>query len=417
VCELFDEVERDLAAIRLPRWGRVDRTESVVPWLVVDDDGVVVEPIRRYLTEFVAQPNSPKSVRSYAYTLLRWWRWLRVVGVEWDKATPCEGRDLVLWLQQAVKPRNTPRTRSVTTAGTINPVTRKRYLGDRYGVRTIRHSNAVIRSFYEYWIEVGQGPLINPIPLDRRGGRAHAHHNPLEPFHTEGRIRYNPKLPKQRPREIPDDQWCDLFGVLRSNRDRALLALTVSTAARAEEVLGVNVADVDWGDQKVRVIRKGTRAEQWLPASPEAFVWLRLYVADLGEPLDPNSPLWQTLRRRDRGDGLRRQPLNYEALRKVLTRANEALGTNHSMHDLRHTAALRMSRDEQLSLRDVQIILGHAHLSTTASVYLVEDEAEVIRRVQRHLAEREQRQSQPPIEVGVGYDAADLTILFGGTLS
>jgi len=30
------------------------------------------------------------------------------------------------------------------------------------------------------------------------------------------------------------------------------------------------------------------------------------------------------------------------------------------MHDLRHTAALRMARDEALSLRDVQAILGHA---------------------------------------------------------
>ena len=79
-------------------------------------------------------------------------------------------------------------------------------------------------------------------------------------------------------------------------------------------------------------------------------------------------------------------------------RVNVLLGTNYSMHDLRHTAALRMSRDESLTMRDVQTILGHAHLSTTADVYLVEDEAEVIRRVRQHLAAREQRvqQSAPP---------------------
>ena len=34
------------------------------------------------------------------------------------------------------------------------------------------------------------------------------------------------------------------------------------------------------------------------PASPESFVWLRLYLADLGAPLDPNDPIWWTLRRR-----------------------------------------------------------------------------------------------------------------------
>jgi integrase/recombinase XerD len=84
------------------------------------------------------------------------------------------------------------------------------------------------------------------------------------------------------------------------------------------------------------------------------------------------------------------------------------------MHDLRHTAAIRMSRDEALSMRDVQTILGHAHLSTTADVYLVEDEAKVVRRVQQHLAEHERRVQQPAPAPAVGYDDADLSVLFGG---
>ena len=77
---------------------------------------------------------------------------------------------------------------------------------------------------------------------------------------------------------------------------------------------------------------------------------------------------------------------NYEALRAVFRRVNELLGTNYSMHDLRHTASLRMARDKTLSLKDVQVILGHAHLSTTADVYLAEDYVEVVRRVRQHLA-------------------------------
>jgi hypothetical protein len=38
-------------------------------------------------------------------------------------------------------------------------------------------------------------------------------------------------------------------------------------------------ADVDWGNQLICVRRKGTGAPQWLGASPESFVWLRLYQA------------------------------------------------------------------------------------------------------------------------------------------
>ncbi len=412
---MFEVVERDIGSIRLPRWGRVVPAEGAVPWLVVDPDGVPIEPVRHFLIDFVARDNRTGSVRSYAYGLLRWWRWLQAVEVAWDQATPAEVRDLVLWLKQARKPRRSARTASAATAGTVNPVTRKRSLDDQYKPTTVQHSNAVLRTFYEFWIELGEGPLINPVQLDRRG-RRHAHHNPLEPFRAQGKVRYNPKIPKRQPRAMPDERWNDLFAGLRSNRDRAILAIGVSNGARAAEILGVRGVDLDWGDQLVRVHRKGTGAEQWLPASPDVFVWIRLYLAELGGPLEPNEPLWWSRRRRDHGDGLRRHPMNYEALRAVFRRANALLGTNWSMHDLRHTAALRMARDGTLSMKDVQTILGHAHLSTTSGVYLVEDEAQVIRRVQRHLAEYEQRAQQPSPPVATGYDTGDLAVLFGAPL-
>ena len=43
---------------------------------------------------------------------------------------------------------------------------------------------------------------------------------------------------------------------------------------------------VNPGDQTIAVIRKGSRALQWLPASADAFVWLRLYQQQMG-PLIP----------------------------------------------------------------------------------------------------------------------------------
>jgi integrase/recombinase XerD len=96
----------------------------------------------------------------------------------------------------------------------------------------------------------------------------------------------------------------------------------------------------------------------------------------------------------------------------VLCRANAKLGTNWSMHDLRHTCALRMVRDKNLSLRDIQAIMGHAHLTTT-QIYLEEDDHEVIARVQEHLAQRKERAAATPRPVAADYDAADLAVLFG----
>jgi ATP phosphoribosyltransferase regulatory subunit HisZ len=84
------------------------------------------------------------------------------------------------------------------------------------------------------------------------------------------------------------------------------------------------------------------------------------------------------------------------------------------MHDMRHTAALRMLRDKNLTLRDIQVILGHAHLSTT-QLYLDEEPEEVIRRVHEHLrrpAAEEPTPSTPP-PPSRAYNAADLAVLFG----
>jgi hypothetical protein len=68
-----------------------------------------------------------------------------------------------------------------------------------------------------------------------------------------------------RSRCIPDERFDELFAQLGSHRDRALVAFWVSTGARASELLGATLGDVDPGQQLITVIRKGTRAMQSLP--------------------------------------------------------------------------------------------------------------------------------------------------------
>ena len=107
-------------------------------------------------------------------------------------------------------------------------------------------------------------------------------------------------------------------------------------------------------------IRKGSRAMQQLPASPDAFVWLRLYQQQMRAlvPDGPDDPLWWTLQQPFR-------PLGYHAARAMFVRANDAAGTGWTLHDLRHTAAYRLARDPAVPITDVQWVLGHQSLSTT----------------------------------------------------
>ena len=96
--------------------------------------------------------------------------------------------------------------------------------------------------------------------------------------------------------------------------------------------------DADPGSQTITVIRKGSRAMQPLPASPDAFVWLRLYQEETRGQAPPaaDDPVWWTLRARSgRCHITRRAPCS--------ARADQSLGANWSLHDLRHTAAYRMA--------------------------------------------------------------------------
>jgi integrase len=144
---------------------------------------------------------------------------------------------------------------------------------------------------------------------------------------------------------------------------------------------------------------------QPLPAAPDAFVWLRLYQAQLAGlvPTGRDEPLWWTLRRPFRA-------LSYDAARAMFTRANAALAANWSLHDLRHTAAYRMARDPQMPLTDVQWVLGHAHLSTTQR-YLNPVTEDVIADVLAFHARQRGRDLEAPL--AAGYRSESLQILFG----
>ena len=406
---------RDLSGLVVCRAGRLECTgDEREPYRLVGADGQVAEPVMVFLRDLRAAGKSVATLRSYAMDLLRWWRFLGAVGVAWDRASRAEARDFSCWIRLTAKQRlQTSRPKaprwSSRAAGPPNPVTGKPAAGDGYAPATVAHSETVLRRFYDVHRDAGTGPLLNPFPLDisRRSRRARAHHNPMEEWKHERVGRYRPVVPRRVPRAIPDEWFNRLFAVLPSDRDRALVAFWVSTGARASELLGMRQGDIYPGQQLIAVVRKGSRARQQLPASADAFVWQRLYQQELlalGVPRGRTQPAWWTLRRPYR-------PLTYHAAHRMFERVNAALGADWTLHDLRHSAAARMARDPQLSLADVQWVMGHAHLTTT-ELYLTPGTDEVIAGVLAHHARRSRQREAPP-PPAPGYDPRSLAVLFG----
>ncbi|MFD7734136.1 tyrosine-type recombinase/integrase [Kitasatospora phosalacinea] len=206
-------------------------------------------------------------------------------------------------------------------------------------------------------------------------------------------------MPVRQPRAIPDAQWDELFARMGCARDRALLACYVASGARASELLGVLLGDVDWQQGKLWVVSKGTRERQPVPVSPEALAYLATYLDEAGLP-KADQALWRTRRGEVR-------PLTYWAARRVIQRAAEHLGMNWALHDLRHTAATRLARDPAMTLAEVQTILRHAHITTTA-LYTVVGLEDLVDKLAEHYSRPRQ-----PVVWSQQYDAEDVAVVFG----
>ena len=200
----------------------------------------------------------------------------------------------------------------------------------------------------------------------------------------------------------------EAVGVGAGLDDVAAEGEAVSTCARASELLSVTQGGADPGRQLITVTRKGSGELQELPASTDAFVWLRLYQLEMEGmiPRGRRQPLWWTLRRPAR-------TLTYHAVHRMFERAGQSAGSSATLHGLRHTAAYRIVEDPQLPLTDVQFVLGHAQLTTT-QIYLTPRKEEVIRRLLAHHAEQARqaaRRAAPP--PAPGYRPETLQVLFG----
>lgn len=369
-----------------------------LPYVVTDGAGEPVGFVSAFLRDLMLGDCRPATCRSYANDLLRWFRLLATVGTGWEHATRGEVALLVAWMRNAPNPQR--RRRDPRLCATVNLKTGKPYLAAGYARATINHALTVVRGFYAFHIHNGAGPLVNPVPEGSQRRVLLAHRSPLEPVPPVRRAALRQKIQVRQPRSIPDAMWAELFAAMRCTRDRALLACYVSSGARASELLGLRAEDIGWQEMVLWVLRKGSDVLTAVPISPEAAVLLAAYLNEAGPP-PPGTPVWRTSRGESR-------PLTYWAMRRVLQRANAVLGTNWSLHDIRHTTCARMSADPALTLPEIQAVMRHAQLSTTQQ-YMTPRLDELIGKLQAHY----QRPAPPPIPAP-GYDPADLVAVFGG---
>jgi integrase/recombinase XerD len=143
-------------------------------------------------------------------------------------------------------------------------------------------------------------------------------------------------------------------------RDRALLELLYATGLRVSELVGVRLFELSLQDGVVRTLGKGAK-ERLVPLGEVAAEWLQRYLtAARGEILKGRAcdEVFVT----GRGAGMTRQ-MAWTLIKKYATLAG-ILRERISPHVLRHAFATHLL-NHGADLRAVQMLLGHADISTT----------------------------------------------------
>ncbi|HXH05591.1 MAG TPA: site-specific tyrosine recombinase XerD [Vicinamibacterales bacterium] len=206
--------------------------------------------------------------------------------------------------------------------------------------RSVARTVACVRGFYRF------------LALDRRTDR-----NPAAALRPP---RAWPPLPRylsleevERLIAQPD------VSTARGLRDRALIELLYATGLRVSELLSLRASDLNPREHWLRCTGKGSK-ERLVPFGDQAGGWVRRYLAD-GRPrlLGGRSAPWLFVSARGRR-------LSRAGFWKLLKAYGRRAGITRplSPHVLRHSFATHLLA-RGADLRAIQLMLGHADLSTT----------------------------------------------------
>jgi len=141
-------------------------------------------------------------------------------------------------------------------------------------------------------------------------------------------------------------------------RNRAMLETLYATGLRVSELIGLLSDEVRLDPGFVRVIGKG-RKERIVPLGHSAIGWIKRYLAEARPALD-------RARRPELFVNYRGDPLTRQGFWKILRACGAKAGirSHLSPHVLRHSFATHLL-EHGADLRAVQMMLGHASLTTT----------------------------------------------------
>lgn len=206
--------------------------------------------------------------------------------------------------------------------------------------RSISRLIATLRRFYRYALRESQVEVDPTLQID------------------------SPKLPRSLPKSLNEDEVEALLdapdlGQPLGLRDRAMLELLYACGLRVSELVGLKVTEIGLQEGVIRVTGKGNKT-RLVPMGEEALEWIGRYLKE-ARPDILQKRLSDSLFVTQRGEAMTRQAFWYLIKRYAL---QAGIRKPISPHVLRHAFATHLL-NHGADLRVVQMLLGHADISTT----------------------------------------------------
>ncbi len=174
-----------------------------------------------------------------------------------------------------------------------------------------------------------------------------------------------PKLPRRLPKNLSEAQVEALLDAPDTStalgmRDRAMLETLYACGLRVSELVGLKLAQVSLDMGVVRAFGKGSK-ERMVPLGEEAVGWIERYLATARVELAAHATTDAVFLT------ARHAPMTRQAFWQLVKRHGTTAGIPReslSPHVLRHAFATHLL-NHGADLRVVQLLLGHANITTT----------------------------------------------------
>lgn len=334
-------------------------------YVVIDDEGSLIEPIMRYLKYLDHVGAARNTLRSYATALRLYWQYLIQQEHDWQQVTLDHLAQFVVWLKlpsgslKVLPAQPVPQARSN---------------------RTINQTLMVVRGFYDYHWRM-EGTPINMkektttyLPAHARRYKSFLHHISKGSPVTKNILRQKEEKQHQ-PKTLTKDQVQQLLDACSNQRDRLLVRLLYESAMRIGEGLALFVEDVDVAENCLHICDRGDlsneaeiktiHAPRAIPVSSELIDDIVAYVGWAHTAEVETNHLFLKLS----GEHAK-QAMTYEDVDSLFRRLRRKIGmTSATPHLLRHTMLTQLAElgwaPELLQAR-----AGHASFQQTYQTYV-----------------------------------------------